>query len=106
MASVSKACVFTMQDVMALGNEGRMNTPGIADGNWAWRVGAPGFFEGARGEAKRLAALAERYQRIASSGPQAPPKKAAAAVVEAAAKTAPSPAAPAAEEKKKFLGMF
>ena len=106
MASVSKACVFTMQDVMALGNEGRMNTPGIADGNWAWRVGAPGFFEGARGEAKRLAALAERYQRIASSGPQAPPKKAAEAVVEAAAKTAPSPAAPAAEEKKKFLGMF
>jgi 4-alpha-glucanotransferase len=108
MSSVSKACVFTMQDVMGLGNEARMNTPGIADGNWAWRVGAPGVFASATGEAKRLAALADRYQRVASSGPQAP-KKAEAAAEPAAA--APAPAAPAAEaaapeEKKKFLGIF
>ena len=58
MSSVSKACVFTMQDVMGLGNEARMNTPGVADGNWAWRIGAPGVFASATGEAKRLAALA------------------------------------------------
>lgn len=108
MSSVSKACVFTMQDVMGLGNEARMNTPGVADGNWAWRIGAPGVFASATGEAKRLAALAERYQRVASTGPQAP-KKAEAAAEPAAA--APAPAAPAAEaaapeEKKKFLGIF
>jgi hypothetical protein len=24
------------------GNEARMNTPGVAAGNWAWRVGPPG----------------------------------------------------------------
>jgi hypothetical protein len=65
-------------------------------------------FASATGEAKRLAALAERYQRVASTGPQAP-KKAEAAAEPAAA--APAPAAPAAEaaapeEKKKFLGIF
>jgi 4-alpha-glucanotransferase len=111
MSSVSKACVFTMQDVMGLGNEGRMNTPGIADGNWAWRVGAPGFFEGAGNEAKRLAALSERYQRIASTGPQALPKKESAISGDGQpiVKPAPAPAAepaPAKEEKKKFLGIF
>jgi 4-alpha-glucanotransferase len=42
MSSVSKATVFTMQDVLSLGNEARMNTPGVANGNWAWRVGPPG----------------------------------------------------------------
>ena len=111
MSSVSKACVFTMQDVTGLGNEGRMNTPGIADGNWAWRVGAPGFFEGAGNEAKRLAALSERYQRIASTGPQALPKKESAISGDGQpiVKPAPAPAAepaPAKEEKKKFLGIF
>ena len=28
-----------MQDVMRLDNKARMNTPGKAAGNWAWRVG-------------------------------------------------------------------
>lgn len=26
------------QDVLGLGNEARMNTPGVAEGNWAWRL--------------------------------------------------------------------
>ena len=29
----------SMQDVMRLDNKARMNTPGKAAGNWAWRVG-------------------------------------------------------------------
>lgn len=29
--------VFPLQDVMALGSEARMNTPGVASGNWQWR---------------------------------------------------------------------
>ena len=33
MSSVSRTCVFTMQDVLCLGDEARMNTPGVADGN-------------------------------------------------------------------------
>ena len=26
-----------MQDILGLGAEARMNIPGTADGNWAWR---------------------------------------------------------------------
>ena len=65
MSSVSKACVFTMQDVLALGNEARMNTPGVADGNWAWRIGEPGVFATLDAEADKLASLATVYDRVA-----------------------------------------
>lgn len=75
MSSVSKACVFTLQDVFSLGNEARMNTPGVANGNWAWRVGAPGVFAAATAEAKKLAKLAAAFDRVAETGPQAPPKE-------------------------------
>jgi 4-alpha-glucanotransferase len=64
MSSVSKACVFTMQDVLALGNDARMNTPGVADGNWAWRVGEPGVFDTLDAEAHKLASLATVYDRV------------------------------------------
>ena len=65
MSSVSKSCVFTMQDVLALGNEARMNTPGVADGNWAWRIGEPGVFATLDAEAHKLASLATVYDRVA-----------------------------------------
>lgn len=38
-ASVSKTALLTMQDVLRLGAEARMNTPGKAEGNWTWRLG-------------------------------------------------------------------
>lgn len=107
MSSVSKACVFTMQDVLSLGNEARMNTPGVATGNWAWRVGPPGTFSGAGAEAKKLAKLAAAFDRVAEEGPQAPAKE-----VEAAKE--PAEEVPVEQkkngevkvEKKKFLGIF
>jgi 4-alpha-glucanotransferase len=37
MASVSDRVVFPLQDVIGLGSEGRMNTPGTTEDNWAWR---------------------------------------------------------------------
>ena len=30
--------VVPLQDVLGLGSEARMNTPGVAEGNWAWRL--------------------------------------------------------------------
>jgi 4-alpha-glucanotransferase len=36
--SVSKLCVFTAQDLLSLGTTARMNLPGTAQGNWAWRM--------------------------------------------------------------------
>ena len=40
--SVARLVVFPMQDVLGLGSEGRMNTPGRAGGNWGWRY-TPGM---------------------------------------------------------------
>ena len=35
--SVAETAVAPMQDIIELGSQARMNTPGIADGNWGWR---------------------------------------------------------------------
>ena len=38
MGSVSNLCIITMQDVIGLGSEARMNTPSTVGENWKWRV--------------------------------------------------------------------
>ena len=38
MASVAQICVIPLQDVLQLDSSARMNVPGVADGNWGWRV--------------------------------------------------------------------
>ena len=37
MASVAKTAIIPMQDILQLDGKSRMNTPGIANGNWGWR---------------------------------------------------------------------
>ncbi len=37
MASVADRVVTPLQDVIGLGSEARMNTPGTPEGNWTWR---------------------------------------------------------------------
>ena len=37
MTSVANIAIFPLQDILGLGSETRMNTPGLADGNWCWR---------------------------------------------------------------------
>ena len=37
LMSVADTVILTLQDVMGLGSEARMNLPGRADGNWQWR---------------------------------------------------------------------
>ena len=37
MASVADRVVIPLQDVLGLGSEARMNTPGTLDDNWTWR---------------------------------------------------------------------
>lgn len=37
LRSVAVMAVFTLQDVLNLGTDARMNLPGRADGNWTWR---------------------------------------------------------------------
>ena len=40
MESVSNTCILTMQDLLGLGAEGRMNTPSTVGNNWKWRAKA------------------------------------------------------------------
>lgn len=37
VSSTAKYCVIPIQDVLCLGSEARMNTPGVASGNWQFR---------------------------------------------------------------------
>lgn len=39
LESPAVLAVLTMQDLLRLGSEARMNTPGTESGNWAWRFG-------------------------------------------------------------------
>ena len=59
-ASVAAVAIVPMQDVLALGDEARMNVPGRAGGNWTWRVPRSTLRAGV---AARLRALAESYGR-------------------------------------------
>jgi 4-alpha-glucanotransferase len=38
MATNSRLFIAQMQDYLGLGSEARINTPGIAEGNWQWRM--------------------------------------------------------------------
>lgn len=38
LGSVAAYAVIPMQDVLGLKSDARMNTPGVADGNWTWRM--------------------------------------------------------------------
>eukprot|EP00192_Tetraselmis_astigmatica_P008779 CAMPEP_0117671382 /NCGR_PEP_ID=MMETSP0804-20121206/13302_1 /TAXON_ID=1074897 /ORGANISM="Tetraselmis astigmatica, Strain CCMP880" /LENGTH=620 /DNA_ID=CAMNT_0005479835 /DNA_START=81 /DNA_END=1943 /DNA_ORIENTATION=+ len=64
MASVSRSTLVLLQDIMGQDNvDGRMNTPGRAEGNWAWRAGEADVWERLAPEAKRLAALVKDFDR-------------------------------------------
>jgi 4-alpha-glucanotransferase len=58
--SRAKLAIAPMQDVLGLGAEARMNTPGTAAGNWTWRMGARAL---SRERAERLAGLNRRTGR-------------------------------------------
>jgi 4-alpha-glucanotransferase len=58
--SPAALAIAPVQDVLGLGSEGRMNTPGTAEGNWRWRL-EPGALTPVL--ARRLRALAEKHGR-------------------------------------------
>lgn len=61
MGSVAQVAIAPIQDVLGLGNDARMNHPGIGDGNWRWRM-LPKAFTGEL--MARLREMAEIYDRI------------------------------------------
>ncbi len=38
LMSVGDICILTMQDIIGLGSEARINTPSTLGGNWLWRI--------------------------------------------------------------------
>jgi len=38
LGSVARLAILPMQDILGLGSEARLNTPGTVAGNWAWRL--------------------------------------------------------------------
>jgi 4-alpha-glucanotransferase len=59
-ASSAMWAVIPMQDVLDLGSEARMNTPGTIKNNWNWQLTDPGLPETLT---RRLKALTERHKR-------------------------------------------
>jgi 4-alpha-glucanotransferase len=59
-ASVADTAIVPLQDVLGLGSEARMNTPGTPSGNWAWRCTEQQLEHAA---SARLAALTATYGR-------------------------------------------
>jgi len=58
LSSRARLAVVPAQDLLGLGSEARMNTPGTAAGNWGWQAAA-GVFDAdlaARGHAQVAAA--------------------------------------------------
>jgi 4-alpha-glucanotransferase len=43
-SAVSRIAVVPMQDILSLGSAARLNSPGVPQGNWRWRL-APGDIE-------------------------------------------------------------
>jgi 4-alpha-glucanotransferase len=62
IASVADTAIVPMQDVLDLGNEARMNRPGVPGGNWQWRTVAGDFTPESAAELKRLSKLYGRIQ--------------------------------------------
>ena len=60
MKSVANTVLFPMQDVLGLGSEARMNTPGTLGGNWTWRLNADDLREE---DQCRLKLFTEIYDR-------------------------------------------
>lgn len=56
-ASVADLAIVPLQDVLCLDQGSRMNTPGLAEGNWGWRVRVQAFNAPLASRLRQMAAL-------------------------------------------------
>jgi 4-alpha-glucanotransferase len=54
LSSTARLAVVPAQDLLALGTETRLNTPGTDEGNWSWRAPADAFTETLAGRIRTL----------------------------------------------------
>lgn len=60
MESTARLAVVPAQDLLELGSEGRMNTPGTDEGNWQWQAPAGAFDARLAARLRELVTAAER----------------------------------------------
>jgi 4-alpha-glucanotransferase len=60
LESTARLAVIPAQDLLGLGSEHRMNTPGTDVGNWAWRAPADAFDDGLAARVRALVSAAGR----------------------------------------------
>jgi 4-alpha-glucanotransferase len=70
--SIADIAVVPLQDVLGLGSEARMNTPGVAGGNWSWRYTAHALTPEVT---KKLKTITYTYSRGLPPKPVVPPVK-------------------------------
>lgn len=63
LASQARLAVLPMQDILGLGGDARFNTPGRAEGNWAWRLTDAALADARRWTAANLRDLAALTDR-------------------------------------------
>ncbi len=61
MRSSAQTFIMPMQDVLGLGGEGRMNTPGKPAGNWTWRFGEDAFEHRGKDTLAHITRLFQRH---------------------------------------------
>jgi 4-alpha-glucanotransferase len=61
LGSVANTAIVPAQDLLGLGSEARMNRPGVASGNWRWRL-TPGQLT--QDVMRRLGEIANTYERV------------------------------------------
>lgn len=64
LSSVARFAIFPLQDVLGLDGNSRMNVPGVAIGNWAWRFQEQDLEEWISSYLKQLSELFWRNQSI------------------------------------------
>lgn len=60
LTSVAELAMVPAQDLLGLGSEARLNTPGISSGNWSWRLREGAFDDALVGRLRRLVEISER----------------------------------------------
>jgi 4-alpha-glucanotransferase len=69
MTSRCRTCMLQMQDVLGLGSEARMNTPGtVGPQNWSWRMDAGALTPELAGRLRQATADAGRAPRPSRGG--------------------------------------
>lgn len=61
LGSIAVYAICPLQDILSLGSEARMNTPGVAAGNWGWRYKKGALTSSLANDLKELSILYGRY---------------------------------------------